>query len=157
ETDRIVRRILTRLRSLRYNGFEETAKQRTLEEAKKLLSGLSEKQMGDVIAALEKANISSGDARTAELKKAQQKNTEFVLGLKDVLAKFNSVRDLDEAAGRLDALARSLAEHSFRTTQLTWESEHVVAVNRKLSTRPGRLDTVNNDSAFVRKDYLTLA
>src|SRR5262245_53744052 len=64
ETDRIVRRILTRLRSLRYNGFEETARQRTLEEAKKLLSGLSEKQMGDVIAALEKANISSGDART---------------------------------------------------------------------------------------------
>src|SRR5258707_477082 len=81
ETEVLVRRVLTTLRVLERNRAEGDRKD-MLEEIAGTLSGLSKEQMVRLIAALEAAQKAQGEARTKELRDAQDRHEEIVLILK---------------------------------------------------------------------------
>src|SRR5437764_1389083 len=101
EPDRLVRRIETMVRVLEYNRLTRSAEKKLHDDAPGTLAGLSKEQMTALIAALEKANKTKGDKKTAELKKVQARHEQIVLGLKAVVARFDAVKNLEPAGGLL--------------------------------------------------------
>src|SRR5947208_1104325 len=112
ETEKLLRRVETLIRVLEYNRLGASGQKALLDEARKSLAGVSREQMATLLAALEKAAQEQGAGRSAELKKAAAYHEQAVLELKGVLARFDAVRDLNQAAGRLEKMARDQAEQS---------------------------------------------
>src|SRR5262249_37299286 len=121
----------------------------------KTLAGLSKEQMTAVLAALEKASKTTGNERDGELKKAQELHVQIVLTLKGLLARFDAVRSLEQAADRLDKMSRDVAEQWLASAQLLYESAFITQVKRKGSI-PGRLERLMADTSFTHKDFTEL-
>ncbi|MGL4555240.1 MAG: hypothetical protein ACRC33_29080 [Gemmataceae bacterium] len=153
ETDRLVLRIETMIRVMRYNRLERTAEKKLLDQVHGMLDGLSREQMAAVVAALDRAGALKGEARDTELKAARDRHAEVVLGLKAVLAKFDAVKTLDQAADRLDKMARDTNDQLMRLMQALTESEGMEGSGRKVQSILTRIDGLVNDTAFVKKDF----
>src|SRR5215472_8909329 len=130
ETDRLVRRVETMIRLLEYNRLDKTAEKQLLDQVAGTLSGLSREQMMRLIDALEKAGKSEGEARTEELKEAQARHEQIVLGLKGLLARFDAIKGIEQAAERLDKMARDELDQYLQNTQMIWEDENGIKPNK---------------------------
>jgi len=151
DTDRLVRRIETMIRVYEYNRLDSSSDKELLEQVNGILTGLSKEQMTALIAALEKAQKEKGEARTDELKKAQARHAEIIDGLKTILARFDAVRSLDQAAERLDKMAADQVELFLGTAQLPCESEN--AGNKRTSALALRVERLANEQGFIKKDF----
>jgi hypothetical protein len=156
ETDRLVRRIETMIRVLEYNRLDESGGKDKLQSVRGILDGLSKEQMTALIAALEKAGKTKGDARTEELKKAQAHRAEIIDGLKSILARFDAVRSLDQAADRLDKMANDQVDLFLLGVQLPFEPESVKLPTRRYSTLELRTERLFNEQGLLGKDVAEL-
>ena len=137
ETDRLVRRMETMIRVLQYNRLDKSAEKQLLDQVASTLSGLSREQMTRLIDALEKAGKAKGEARTQGLKEAQDRHEQIVLGLKVLLARFDAVKSLDQAAERLDKMARDELDQHLQNAQLTWEDNNRPSPKKTEESRRG--------------------
>jgi hypothetical protein len=156
DTDRLVRRIETMIRVYEYNRLDASSDKQLLEQINGVLAGLSKDQMTALVAALEKAQKQKGDARTEELRKAQARSAEIIEGLKSILAHFDAVRSLEQAAERLDKLAADQVELFLQTAQVTYESEHADPNGKKLGTISLRIDRLISEQGFIKKEFADL-
>jgi len=156
ETDRLIHRIETMILVLEYNRLDKTAEKRMLDEVGKVLSELSQEQMSALVSALEKAGKAAGaDERLSELRKAQGYHDEIVLGLKGVLARLDAVKDLNQAADRLEKQARDEAEQCMTLLQIAAEFENRAIATRR-TTLTFRIDRLASEVGFLRKDFTEL-
>ncbi|HEY7426311.1 MAG TPA: DUF4175 family protein, partial [Gemmataceae bacterium] len=155
ETDRLVRRVGTMIRLLEYNRLDKTAQKQLLDQVAGTLSGLSREQMIRLIDALEKAGKVEGEARTEELKAAQTRHEEIVLGLKGLLARFDAVKGLDQAADRLDKMARDELDQYLQNAQMTWEDENG-ADPRKNEAARLHAQKLAGEQTFLHRDLSNL-
>ena len=107
ETDQTARRIGTMLRLLTYHNLDKTAEQKLLNEAATTLGKLSKEQMTQVLAHLEAAGkATDGSKAQTEIDAAYQRHREVLEKLKNLLTKYDVIKTLDQAAERLERLAR---------------------------------------------------
>src|SRR5262245_2387023 len=151
ETDRLVRRVETMIWVLDYNGLDKAA----LARLRATLSGLSKEQMARLIEALEKAQKAKGPARTKELKEAAARHEQVVLTLKGLLAEFDAVKNLEQAAGRLDKLARDQVDLFLRVVQVRYESENKPQPRRGSTVGP-RIEQSAAEQGFLLRDVTDL-
>jgi colicin import membrane protein len=131
DTNHMVRRTSTMLRVLDYYQLDKSAEKRFLDEVAATLAGLSREQMNEVIARLDKA------ARTPEGKKADQevaqayeRHREILERLRGLLARYDAVKTLDQAAERLDRAGKEQLELHLRGDQLVQDWQNATD-NRK--------------------------
>jgi len=123
ETDSMVRRLGTMLRVLEYYQIDKAGERKMMEEMTGALSGLSKKQMAEVIRRLESAAKSQDDKKTnEEVQQVYARHREILDTLKSLMSRHDAVRTLDQAADRLDDMAKKQLEHYFQTTQLIRDS-----------------------------------
>src|SRR5688572_9981445 len=107
ETDYTVRRMGTMLRVLDFYQLDKAAEKRMLEEMVGVLGGLSKTQMRDVIQRLDAAaKAQNADETNKEVAAAYQRHREVLDSLKAMLARYDAIRSLDQAADRFDKLAQ---------------------------------------------------
>src|SRR5262245_31309772 len=118
ETDQVVRRMGTMLRVLEYYEIDQATEKKMLEDMAGILAGLSKNQMSDVIKALDAAAKTPDESKSKdEIARAYARHREIVDSLKDLLARHDAVRNLDQAADRLDKMAKTQLELHMRTGQ----------------------------------------
>ncbi|MCI0378871.1 MAG: DUF4175 family protein [Gemmataceae bacterium] len=123
ETDVVVRRLGTMLRVLDYYEVDKSAEKKLLEEMSGVLAGLSRNQMAEVIRRLDLAVKTPEEEKSnEELVKAYDRHREILDTLKSMLAKHDAVRSLDQAAERMDKLAKSQLELHLQTQQFIKDS-----------------------------------
>jgi hypothetical protein len=121
DTDSMVRRLGTMLRVLEYYQVDKSGERKMLEEMAGVLSGLSKNQMAEVVRRLEGAAALAGkdEAKsTAEVQKAYERHREILDTLRTLLARHDAIGSLEQAAERLESLARGELELHFQTDQL---------------------------------------
>ncbi|HWG43902.1 MAG TPA: DUF4175 family protein [Gemmataceae bacterium] len=155
ETDRLVRRMETMIRVLQYNRLDKLAEKQLIDQVASTLNGLSREQMTHLIAALEKAGKAKGEARSQGLKEAQDRHEQIVLGLKGLLARFDAVKSLDQAAERLDKMARDELDQHLQNVQLAWEDKNRPSPQRDRESRQ-RADHLAGEQSFIHRDLSIL-
>ena len=155
ETDRLVRRVQTMIRVLEYNRLDRSAEKEMLDQVAGTLAGLSREQMVRLIDALERAGKTEGEARTRELMEVQERHEQIVLGLKGLLARFDAIKGLDQAAERLDKLARDELDHYLQNAQLTWEDESQ-SNTQKRQEFVLRAERLAGEEGFLHRDLSNL-
>src|SRR5262245_13670897 len=142
ETERTVRRMNTMVRLLVYNQLDKASETKLLEEVAITLSTLSREQMNDIVSRLEAA------ARVPDETKSQQeretayvKHREVIVTLKKMLAKYDAVKNLEQAVEKLENAAKEQLEINLRTTKAVEAQKNVV---EKLFVSP----KVRNDAAM---------
>lgn len=119
DTEHAVRRLSTMLRVLEYYQVDKSAEKKLLEEVAATLSFLSRSQMTEVIARLEAAaKAPDTDKADKELTIAYARHREIIDTLKDMLARYDAVKTLDQVADRLDKLSQSQVDLHLLTSQL---------------------------------------
>jgi hypothetical protein len=111
ETERTVRRWNTLLRALAYHRLGAEAEMLVLQEISQTLHGLSQQQMREIIESLEAA-AAAADRETAEqgVRQAREKHQEVLEKLRSLLARYEAVRSLEQAADRLEQFSRQQME-----------------------------------------------
>jgi hypothetical protein len=111
ETERAVRRWNTLLRALAYHRLDAEAEMLVLQEISQTLHGLSQQQMREIIESLEAAAAAT-DRETAEqgVRQAREKHQEVLEKLRSLLARYEAVRSLEQAADRLEQFSRQQME-----------------------------------------------
>jgi hypothetical protein len=155
ETDRLVRRVETMIRLLEYNRLDKSAEKQLLDQVAGTLNGLSREQMLRLIAALEKAGKANGDARDVELKEVQARHEQIVLGLKSLLARFDAIKSLDQAAERLDKMARDELDHYLQNVQMAWEDNNASKLPKSEDIRL-RAEKLAGEETFLHRDLSNL-
>ncbi len=155
ETDRLVRRVETMVRVLQYNRLDRTAEKQLLDQVADTLSGLSREQMTRLIDALEKAGKTGGESRTKELQEAQERHEQIVLGLKGLLIRFEAIKSLEQAAERLDKLARDELDQHLQNVQLAWEDERQSDPRKHEESRL-RAERLAGEQSFLHRDLTAL-
>lgn len=155
ETDRLVRRVETMIRLLEYNRLDKSAEKQLLDQVAGTLDGLSREQMLQLIAALEKAGKANDATRDRELKEVQARHEQIVLGLKGLLARFDAVKSLEEAAERLDKMARDELDHYLQNVQMAWEDDHAAQLSKKDDLRL-RAEKIAGEETFLHRDLSNL-
>jgi hypothetical protein len=118
EVEQTARRIGTTLRVLTYQKLDANTEQKMLDEVAATLRGLSREQMAGVLAHLDKAVAAPDEATaSAEQKAAYQKHRQVVSSLKGLLDKLDVLKSLDQAANKIDRLARDQHGLHLRATQ----------------------------------------
>ena len=104
--DEAALRASSTLDAMRYQRLPMNAEQKMLREVADGLKGLSQEQINEVLAHLEKA-VMAPDPKTAteEQKAAYQKHLQIVQQLKVMLGQLDVIKNLDEAAERLERAA----------------------------------------------------
>lgn len=156
ETEKLLRRIETMIRVLEYNRLGESGQKAMLDEVSKTLAGVSREQMAALLAALEKADGAKGDARTGQMKKANEHHERIVLELKGLLAKFDAVRSLDQAAERFEKLGFDQAEQALAAIQLVVDADATPPTDRRRDPIPGRVQRAATEQTFLSKDFANL-
>jgi hypothetical protein len=122
DTDQTVRRVGTMLRVLDYYQLDKRAEGRLLNEVAGTLAGLSRAQMNEVIAHLETAAKMADEKRArTETEGAFVRHREIVAELKRLLARYDAVKSLDQAARQLEETAKKQHELSLRSSQLAYD------------------------------------
>ncbi|MGH7222953.1 MAG: DUF4175 family protein, partial [Gemmataceae bacterium] len=155
ETDRMVRRVETMIRLLEYNRLDKTVEKQLLDQVAGTLSGLSREQMMRLIDALDKAGKADGAARGKELQEVQQRHEQIVLGLKSLLARFDAVKSIDQAAERLDKMSRDELDQYLQNLQLAWEDENASKLPRHEDVRQ-RAGKLVSEQIFLHRDLSNL-
>jgi hypothetical protein len=159
ETDQVVRRVGTMLRVMDYYQIDKAGQKKLLEEVAGTLSGLSREQMAEVIRRLGAAAVAPDETKSEkEVEAAYTRHREIVLGLKDLLARYDAVRSLDQAADRLDKLALGQLDLHLQTGQTIndFEERHDTGLPPKrsaiLTRRLRNLTTVLQRQADDQSD-----
>lgn len=120
DTDHLVRRAVTMLRVLDYYGAGQRSERRVLNEVAGILAGLSKEQMAEVIARLEKA-VQSADRKNAgkDVAVAYQDHRIILEQLRALLARYQAIHSLDQAAAHFEQASKQQLEIQLRTNQLT--------------------------------------
>jgi hypothetical protein len=155
ETDRLVRRVETMIRLLEYNRLDKSAEKQLLDQVAGTLSGLSREQMLRLIAALDKASKRENETRDESLKEVEERHEQIVLGLKTLLARFDAVKSLEEAAERLDKMARDELDHYLQNAQMAWEDENADKLPKNDEIRQ-RADKLAGEETFLYRDLVNL-
>ena len=122
ETDRLVRRLTTTLRVMSYYQLDKTEEKQMLDEVVGTLSGLSREQMAEVIARLEQAARTPDETKSQkEIDAAYARHREIMAALKGLLARYDAVKDLEQAAERLDKAAKGQLELQLQNVHLAQE------------------------------------
>ena len=130
ETDQVVRRMTTMLRVMQFYGADKEAEADVLGEMKTTLAGLSKDQMAEVIRRLDEA-ARSPDAKQSEkaIEVAYSSHRKVIETLKDMLARFDAVKGLDQAADRFEKLAKHQLGLHLQTGQLVRDQEDIANPN----------------------------
>ena len=144
--DEAARRAESTIDAMVFQRLSPSAEQKMLDEVANGLRGLSEEQIQQVLDHLEKA-ITAPDEATAtkEQKEAVAKQRAIVTKLRGLLVKLDVIKNLDEAAARLDAAADK---------QLGLNAETLT--NARLPKRPGRQGQVLDDREQLGGDEADL-
>src|SRR6516162_3761070 len=127
ETERTVRRMNTMVRLLVYNQLDKASETKLLEEVAIALSSLSREQMNDIIARLElAARVPDETKSQQQLETAYVKHREVIVALKKMLAKYDAVKNLEQASERLENAAKEQLEINLRTTKAVQAQQNVV-------------------------------
>ncbi|MCI0642144.1 MAG: hypothetical protein L0Y70_23950 [Gemmataceae bacterium] len=121
----VARRLQTMLRVLDFYQLDPADQKRGFEEMSAALAGLSEREMLQVIVHLEKAMVNA-KSTDAEMDKAYRWHRLVVTTLRGLLARYEAVRDLEEAARRVEALAHEQRERYLQTAALLFEAEDLL-------------------------------
>ena len=136
ETDKTVRRMNTMIRLLAYNQLDKASETRLLEEVAQTLAGLSKDQMNDILMRLEAAaRIPDETKSQQELETAYSKHREVITILKGMIAKYDALKNLEQASERLENAAGQQLEVYLKTSQALQEKKNTVEklfVNPKL-------------------------
>jgi len=127
DTDMVVKRVNTMLRVLKFYGADKGQENQMLEEVAATLAGLSREQMAEVIDRLGKAARTQDPGKSnEEVLKAHERHLEIIESLSGILAKYDSVRNLDHAADRLEEQAKKQLELYLLTNTIirTEEERH---------------------------------
>jgi hypothetical protein len=123
DTEQLARRIGTMLRVLEHYKLDPTGEKKLLDDAASTLQGLSQKQMTEVLAKLDAAMQAADDETVQKnVAAAYDGHREALRKLKNLLGRFDSVRDLDSAVIRFEKLARDELELSFRVADVLQDS-----------------------------------
>ena len=126
ETDYVVRRMGTMLRVLDFYQLDKAAEKKMLEDVAGVLGGLSKTQMREVILRLEAAaQAKSSEQSTKEVEAAYARHREILDTLKTMLARFDAIRSLDQAADRLDKQSQQQLELHFLTSQVARDLDEI--------------------------------
>ena len=151
ETDQTVRRINTMLRALSFHRLDTAEENRVLEEMAVSLAGLSKEQMTDVMRRLEAAAKTSDEAKSkAETEEAYAKHREVLVALGRLLARYDAVRSLDQAAERIDKLAADELEIHLQAAQLARVAAQLYSVEK--SEEAARKAIAEEKDEKVRKE-----
>ncbi len=119
DADRMVRRISAMLRVMDYYQLDKTAERKMLDDVAAQLGNLSREQMSAVLTKLEAAATEPDPAKAAsELMAAYARHREVIVGLKKMLAGYDAVKTLDQAADRLDKLSREEVELALQSSAI---------------------------------------
>src|SRR5262249_49624545 len=141
ETDYLVRRMATMLRVLEFYQVDKAQEKKLMEEMVGVLSGLSKNQMKEVIRRLDAAAKEKEQGKSdKELVQAYARHREILDALKEMTARFDAVRSLDQAADRLEKFAKSQFELHLQTAQLlrdldAFQKPNTSATQRLLITK----------------------
>src|SRR5262245_40995421 len=148
EVDRTVARINTMLAVLRYDRLDAGAEKLLMEEISGTLAGLSREQIAEVITRLETAAKSPDDkVSQQERGVAYERHREVILTLKALLAKFDAVKTLDQAAERVEEAARQQLEMHLKSWDMAQKAGEL---SQDLINPKRRLDNIRslqNESA----------
>ncbi len=152
ETDRMVRRLETILRIFDHNRLQSAEEKVLLDRARKVLAGLSHDQMARAITALESAQKAEGPARITAIKEVEARHEEIVLALKGLLAEYDAIKNAEQAAERLEKLARDQVDLYLQDLHMIHTSIRTKAPS--LPTR--RLERLAGEQVFVQRDIDTV-
>lgn len=105
QVDQAARRLETMMRVLRYQKLDSHGEHQLLDEARIILKGLSEKEMAEVVARLDRAR-KEPTAATSETDRAFQVHLVIMSRLRELSLRRDAVRSLAEAAARARKAAR---------------------------------------------------
>lgn len=135
EAKRTAARLDAMLRVLAYHQLDDHAVQKIMNEAVGTLKGLTNQQMTEILKNFDTASQSRTLAEMdKQLDQAQDKHRVVLDQLRTLLARFELMRNLDQAAMRVDKLAfeeRSLRERMVQADQLRRQQ-----ANQKRGMRP---------------------
>jgi hypothetical protein len=118
DTEHMVRRVRTMLRVLDYYQLDKRSEKQLLDDVASTLAGLSKEQMNEVIARLEAAARAPDDRKLEkELEEAYARHRQIVESLKNILAKYDAVKTLEQAADRLEKSSKDQLELYVQTCQ----------------------------------------
>ncbi len=152
ETDRLVRRLETILRILDHNHLQSSEEKQLLDRARKTLAGLSQEQMARALVALEAAQKAEGQTRVERIKEAEARHEEIVLVLKGLLAEYDAIKSAEQAAERLEKLARDQVDLYLQDLHLI--SSHIRT--RATNIPHPRLERLASEQVFVQRDVDTV-
>jgi len=122
DTDHMVRRATAMLRVLDYYRMDESSEKRILQEVAATLAGLSKEEMADVIARLDKALHAADEKRSRrEEDEAYRQHRVILDRLRGLLARYEAIKSLDQAAARLEKASKDQLELHLRSSQLFQE------------------------------------
>ncbi len=126
DTEQVVRRLSTMIRVMQFYGTDKDAQADVLGEMKTTLAGLSKNQMTAVIDQLEEA-AKARDTKQSEkaLDAAYTSHRKVIDTLRDMLARYDAVKSLDQAADRFEKLAKHQLELHLQTGQLIRDQEEL--------------------------------
>jgi hypothetical protein len=111
ETERVARRLESMVRVLGYHQVDASVEQKIMDEAAGTLKGLSQQQMRDILQRLEKAMQSPSPVEAdQQLDQAHDKHREVLDRFRQLIARFEMVRSLEQAAQRFDKMAKEEAQ-----------------------------------------------
>lgn len=135
EVEQTARRIATTLRVMTYQKLDPGTEQKLLDEVATTLRGLSQDQIKAVLAHLDAAAKAPDDSvASAEQREAYQKHRQILSSLHGLLTRLDAVKSLDEAAARLDRMARD--EHTLHLRALASASTRGRGQQPQRSNRP---------------------
>jgi hypothetical protein len=151
-TEELVQRIGTVLRVMEYYQPDKNAQHKTLERVASTLAGLSRSQMEEVLKGLDKAAAQTDPAKSSkELQEAHDRHVEIMTALRGLLAEFDKVQTLDEAADKLDKLARTQLELALQTVKVGKDQQDMSNPNLTVVQRRELLRSVTARSQVMKQ------
>ncbi|HQR06543.1 MAG TPA: hypothetical protein PLN21_06960 [Gemmatales bacterium] len=135
ETRRTAQRLEAMLRVLSYHQLDAAAEQKIINEAASALRGLSQQQMEEIIKNFSTASQAKTLAEMdKQLDQAQDKHRVVLDQIRQLLARFEMVRNVEQAAQRFDKLAVEQGQLKDRVLQS--EQQRRAQTNQRRGMRP---------------------
>jgi hypothetical protein len=151
-TEELVERIGTMLRVMEYYQPDKNSQHKTLERIAHTLAGLSRAQMEAVLKGLDKAAAEpDADKSSQELQAAHERHIEIMTTLRGLLAEFERVRTLDEAADKIDKLAKAQLELALQTVRIGKDQQDLSNPNLNLAQRREILRTATSRYQIMKQ------
>ena len=153
ETDLAVRRVATMLSVLEFYGLESDDRKKMLEEVGNTLNKLHSKQMAEVIDRLNAAAAADNSALSEkETFEAFKKHTEVMIELRRIMAAFDTLKSLEDAANELDTLAVRQQKNLQLSKQVAAAEEEKAANKNARAVTKTELERPFTDQTFLNQD-----